>query len=101
MKKRYSKKWINKDTRDLFETIACFNDLDKLQKFLRDLMTEGEIIEFGKRWKVARMLHQKIKYSEIEKETGLSSATIARVHSWLTEGMGGYKLALKKSDKNE
>ena len=43
------------------------------------------------------MLNQKIPYSVIEKETGLSSTTVARVSKWLNKGMGGYKLMLRKS----
>ncbi|MBI3366025.1 TrpR YerC/YecD, partial [Candidatus Roizmanbacteria bacterium] len=54
-------------------------------------LTEKEIKEFTNRWKVARMLDKRIPYEEIEKETGMSSTTIARVNRWLTNGKGGYK----------
>jgi len=63
---------------------------------LRDLLTEKEIKEFTNRWKVARMLDEKVPYEKIAKETGMSSTTIARVHKWLKNGMGGYKLILKR-----
>lgn len=66
------------------------------KRFFRDLLTEQEIIEFGKRWQAAQMLSQKIPYSKIEKETGLSSTTIARISKWLNRGMGGYKLMIKR-----
>ena len=33
---------------------------------------------------------------KIEKETGMSSTTIARINKWLTNGMGGYRLILKR-----
>ena len=52
--------------------------------------------EFGKRWKAAKMLNKNIPYSKIEKETGLSSTTVARVAKWLKKGMGGYRLMLRK-----
>ena len=42
------------------------------------------------------MLDKKISYEKIEKETGMSSTTIARVQKWLTNGKGGYKLMLKR-----
>ena len=35
-------------------------------------------------------------FERIEKETGMSSTTIARVNKWLTNGKGGYKLMLKR-----
>ena len=60
------------------------------------MLTEAEIKEFTNRWKVARMLNEKISYEKIVKQTGMSSTTIARVQKWLTNGMGGYKLVLKR-----
>ena len=38
-------------------------------------------------------------HEEIEKETGMSSTTIARVNKWLVNGKGGYKLMLKRLKK--
>lgn len=61
------------------------------ENFLRDLMTEKEIKEFAKRFKAAEMLTNKISYSIIEKETGLSSTTVARVAKWLKGKNGGYR----------
>ena len=51
----------------------------------------------GKRWKVARMLSDGISYTQIVKETGMSSTTIARIAKWLNSGMNGYKLMLDKT----
>lgn len=42
------------------------------------------------------MLNDKISYSQIVKETGLSSTTVARISKWLNNGMGGYQLMLEK-----
>lgn len=68
--------------------------------FLRDLMTEGEIEEFGKRLKAAEMLLAKVPYSKIKKETGFSSTTVARVSKWLNSGEGGYKIIINKLHHN-
>jgi len=65
-------------------------------RFLRDLMTEKEIKEFAKRLKAAEMLTEKVPYSTIEKETGLSSTTVARVAKWLNGKGGGYKIIINK-----
>ena len=86
----------NKDISLLFKTILDLKNEKECWKFSRDLLTETEIREFANRWKVARMLDQKILYEEIEKTTGMSSTTIARVNKWLTNGKGGYKLMLKR-----
>ena len=87
---------MNNDHKDLYKAILLLENEDECKRFLRDLLTEAEIKEFANRWKVAQMLDQKISYEEIEKETGMSSTTIARVQKWLTHGEGGYKLMLKR-----
>jgi TrpR-related protein YerC/YecD len=87
---------IDKTTRNLFKAILALKTEDECKKFLRDLLTEAEIKEFANRWKVAQMLDKKIPYEDIAKETGMSSTTIARISKWLTNGMGGYKLMLKR-----
>lgn len=86
--------WNNKQTKELLQVILNLKNLTEAERFFRDLLTKQEIIEFGKRWQVARLLSEKVSYSEIEKITGLSSTTIARISKWLNKGMGGYKLAI-------
>ena len=86
----------NKDVSVLLKTVLALKSKNECWKFLRDLLTEAEIKEFSNRWKVARMLDKKISYEGIEKATGMSSTTIARVNKWLTNGKGGYRLMLKK-----
>jgi TrpR-related protein YerC/YecD len=101
MKKILDKnKWINSDTDGLFNAVLKLENLDEAKRFFRDLLTEKEIIEFGQRWKVARLLAKNKKYTEIEKETRMSSKTIARIQKWLTEGMGGYRLMIERLKRN-
>jgi TrpR-related protein YerC/YecD len=90
--------WNNQKTENLILAILALRSQKEAKKFLRDLMTEQEIFEFGNRWQAAQMLVKKIPYSAIEEETGLSSTTIARVSKWLNKGMGGYRLILKRLD---
>lgn len=89
-------KWINSDSDKLFEAILLLQNLDETRRFFRDLLTEEEIEEFSKRFKAAIMLSEKISYSKIVRETGLSSTTVARVSKWLNEGMDGYRLVLDR-----
>jgi len=89
-------KWDTKTTENLLNAILALKNTNEAKKFLRDLLTEQEIIEFGKRWQAAQMLAEKIPYSEIEKKTGLSSTTVARISKWLNRGMGGYKLMINR-----
>jgi len=89
-------KWDNSKTEDLMKAILALKSTKEAKKFFRDLLTEQEIIEFGKRWQVAQMLSNRIPYPLIRKETGLSPTTIARVSKWLNRGKGGYKLILQR-----
>mgnify|MGYP001165332284 CR=1 FL=1 len=89
-------KWDNKLTQDLFEAILALKNKKEAKKFFRDLLTEPELIEFGKRWQAAQMLNDKVPYTEIVEKTGLSSTTVARISKWLKKGMGGYKLMLAR-----
>lgn len=93
-------KWINKQSDSLFRAILELETLEEARNFFRDLLTEEEINEFSRRWQVAKMLEEDIPYSQIEKKTGMSSTTIARVSKWLNSGMGGYKSILKKTNYN-
>lgn len=86
----------NKASKALFKAILALKTEEECKMFLRDLLTENEIKEFANRWLVARMLDKKVNYLEIEKETGMSSTTIARISKWLTKGLGGYQLMLEK-----
>jgi len=89
-------KWDNKATVELFRIIISLRNLTEAKCFFRDLLTESELIEFGNRWQVARMLAKNIPYTKIVEETGLSSTTVARISKWLKTGMGGYRLMLKR-----
>jgi TrpR-related protein YerC/YecD len=91
----------NKTTKNLIKTILLLKNEKEAKKFFRDLLTEQEILEFGKRWQTAKMLNAKIPYSQIEKETGLSSTTVARIAKWLNRGMGGYKLMINRQNHHD
>ena len=88
--------WKSKGNQKLIQAILALKTENEAGRFLRDLMTEKEIKEFAKRLKAAEMLTEKIPYSTIEKETGLSSTTVARVAKWLNGKGGGYKIIINK-----
>lgn len=83
-------------TNDLYQAILQLENVDEAQRFFSDLLTPGEILEFANRWQVAQMLHDQIPYSQIEKQTGMSSTTIARVSKFLNGKYGGYKLIMDR-----
>jgi len=86
---------------NLYQALLSMRTPEEISRFCRDLLSKYEIDELSRRWQVACMLAKKIPYTEIERETGLSSATIAKISHWLKRGLGGYKLAIKRlKDKN-
>ena len=87
--------WEQDDTQTLARALAVMSDTNDVQNFLRDVMTEKEIIEISARLRAATMLSQGKKYSEIIVTTKLSSRTVARISDWLQNGCSGYQAALK------
>jgi len=91
-------KWSITDSNALALTRAFLSMKNgaEMKAFMRDLLTESEIIEFSKRFYAARAIAGSTHYAGIEEVTGLSSRTIARVKRWYKHGAGGYKLAIKR-----
>lgn len=86
--------WETETAQQLAEVLVAIGDSPAMQNFLRDVMTEKEIIEISARLEAAKMLQAGKKYTEIIEKTKLSSRTIARISDWMQNGSGGYKDAL-------
>ena len=90
-------KKLNDPTIDqLFEAILTLKTVDECYIFFDDLCTVNEIQSLAQRLEVARLLRQGATYSQIEKETGASTATISRVKRCLNYGTDGYQMALSR-----
>ncbi len=87
--------WNAPTTAQLAQVLAVIADQKNMQDFLRDVLTEKEIIEISSRLEAAKMLQSGKKYAEIIDQTKLSSRTVARISDWLQNGQGGYQAALK------
>jgi TrpR-related protein YerC/YecD len=68
-------------------------------KFLDDLLTDKELIEFANRFYVSGLLLTGKSYVEIEKITGVSSTTIARISKCLVAPNSGYSIVLAEFNK--
>ena len=88
--------WDNKQSQELFKAILALKNNNEAKRFFRDLLTPQEIIEFSRRWQAAKMLNNKIPYTQVQKTTKLSSTTVARISKWLNNGKNGYKLIIKR-----
>ena len=89
-------KWHNEMTDRLMKVLADLETAEDCQSFLEDLCTIKEIMDMAQRLEVAILLDQGTNYQEINKKTGVSTATISRVNKCLSYGTGGYQEILDK-----
>jgi TrpR-related protein YerC/YecD len=90
-----------KELEQLFEAILELKTMEDCYLFFDDLCTVNEMKSMAQRLEVARMLRDKQTYSQIEEETGASTATISRVKRCLNYGNGGYMMALERLKDKE
>lgn len=87
--------WKVKKAQHFADALIAISDTPTMQNFLRDILTEKEILEISARFEAAKLLLEGKKYTEIVAKTKLSSRTIARISEWLQNGCNGYQAALK------
>ncbi len=88
--------WNDKKMDALCEAFLCLRSPEEVRRFLRDLMTEEEIVECALRFQAAQLLDAGQSYESIQKTTKLSSTTVARISRWLRKGMEGYRLVIDR-----
>ena len=80
----------------LFKAILELKNSEECYMFFEDICTVSELNAIAQRLEVAKMLKNKMTYSEISEETGASAATISRVNRCLNYGADGYNLILER-----
>jgi len=91
-----NKLFTQPDVTRLLDSFLALKNKTEAAAYLRDLLTEEEILEFSRRLQAASLLKQGVPYTTITQETGLSSTTIARISKWLNGDLGGYNLVLDR-----
>ena len=92
----YKSKFKSKEIEGLFEAILTLKNEEDCYRFFEDVCTVNEIRAIAQRLEVAKLLNEKRTYTEIEKETKASTATISRINKCLLYGADGYKLVLDR-----
>lgn len=92
----YQSKLSSADVDELFDAILTLENRDECYRFFEDVCTANELISIAQRFQVAKMLYEKMTYTEIEKATGASTATISRVNKCMVYGAEGYGLVLAR-----
>lgn len=86
----------NDDLALLAQAFLKLRNIDEIKIFLKDLLSNSEQESIASRVVIAQMLEQGLPYTQIERETGASSATIAKISENLKYGNDGYKLILER-----
>lgn len=92
----YETRFKSEETDRLFDAILKLEDREECYRLFEDLCTIKEIRAMAQRFQVAYLLSEEKTYSEIERITGASTATISRINKCLSYGADGYQLILKK-----
>ncbi|MBO5556682.1 MAG: TrpR YerC/YecD [Oscillospiraceae bacterium] len=93
--------WYTREVKELFAAILTLKTEEECKLFFEDACTVKEIREIAQRLKVAKLLRDKVSYASINKETGVSTATISRVSRCLEYGNGGYALVMDRLKEAE
>ena len=97
----YETRFKSDETDRLFDAILKLKDREECYRLFEDLCTIKEIHAMAQRFQVAYLLSEEKTYSEIEKITGASTATISRINKCLGYGADGYQLILKRMKEEE
>lgn len=97
----YQSKIQDEFTDALFKSILKLETIEECYRFFEDICTIKEIQSISQRLEVAKLLKEGRTYSEIEKVTGASTATISRVNRCLHYGADGYKLILQRLEEEQ
>ena len=80
----------------LFGAVISLRSVDECRNFFKDLCTPAELQALVDRWQVVELLQQGLPYRKIHDLTGVSVTTIGRVARFLTDGFGGYQVAIER-----
>lgn len=83
----------------LCAALISLETVDECRNFLKDLCTPAEMQALVDRWQVVELLQQGLPYRRINELTGVSVTTIGRVARFLTDGFGGYDVAIQRTRK--
>lgn len=91
------------DPNSLEKALLELRSEEEIERFLKDLLTPGEMKSITERWRVARLLHEGgHSYRDISQLTGASTTTVTRVARFLSqEPHQGYRLVLNRLKEDQ
>ena len=94
--RKYTPKQEREAEDKLFEAIKTLQGFNEYRSFFQDILTPSEFQAIKDRWTVAALLYEGYTYREINAITGVSITTVTRVARFLSDGSGGYQIALER-----
>ncbi|GHU54464.1 transcriptional regulator [Clostridia bacterium] len=89
---------VGEEYQEFFSAILKLKTHEDCRKFFEDVCTFKEMEAIAQRYVVAKMLHEKKNYIQINEATSASTATISRVARSLENSEGGYELGFEGND---
>ena len=89
------------DAQKFYEAVLTLQTVEECEAFFEDICTYQEMEAIAQRMEVALLLWEDMRYNDVNKQTGASTATICRVSKALNYGAGGYKTAIERLKENE
>ena len=83
----------------LYDAVLRLKTREECYAFFDDLCTVKEVSEMAKRLCAARLLDGNAVYTEVNEQTGLSTATISRISRCLKYGSDGYRDVLRRLEE--
>ena len=94
--RKYTPKQEREAEDKLFEAIKTLQGFEEYRSFFQDILTPSEFQAIKDRWTVAALLYEGYTYREVNAISGVSITTVARVARFLSDGSGGYQIALER-----
>ena len=94
--RKYTQRQEKEAEDKLFEAIKTLQGFNEYRSFFQDILTPSEFQAIKDRWTVAALLYEGYTYREINAISGVSITTVARVARFLSDGSGGYQIALER-----
>ena len=94
-------KELKSAARSMYQAMLTLESPVEIRQFLLDLCTPAELEAMVDRWWVANLLTEGRSYRDISDITGVSVTTVGRVARFMSQGEGGYRIALERMQKEQ
>ncbi|MBU2577495.1 hypothetical protein KKA69_01530 [Patescibacteria group bacterium] len=84
----------------LYQVVSDTRKTDEIEKLLKGLLSEAELLSIAKRIAVAKYLKEGLSYTEIKKRLKVSSATVSQIQSQM-QGEPGFQIVLEKIEMEQ